>query len=524
MISYLITFLFSAILITGCEPGIAYEPVSSPTVLTPTIPVDVDPEIRAQLIKEDKIYELNERYNLYSWQAFVAINWPMDNKGEPLPNFNDAGDPTWLNWKEAFQVYRKDGKAPANWGAPRTESGLKMDNSILSNGKNRIILQTKTPTHPGNINIADEKDQAFAGELFDQNGNLVVYEVLMNKEEFDYIVDNKLYNQNGQIDFYKKNGNANFPKGNYEKNQLGAVEIKFAWKQLTKDDIPERYFISKGCIWDEETSTCSKPIDLGMIGMHISQKTPSGKQWVWSTFEHVDNLVEKTVEYKGKDIRIKPSLYDPDCEICPVNVDYTSSNNSTQYMKSEHGNYFEVTTTDNKGKVVGTAKYFAEQEVIKTQAKRMIDIPPRVKYINNLMQQYFAQEGSIWQYYMLIDTQYPLDQNAAPGNHTQAGYKLPSSVTNKPGGNPNISFLTNMTMETFFQSGNQSAGNLIEGEVTSDINIFGTESCMGCHSSAGIYTGIDSKGKGVSGDQLTGDFSWLLGRANWEEGVIKPKQ
>lgn len=503
----------------GCEPVNGYEPIESPTILSSTIPVDVDPEIRSQLIKDNKIYELNERYNLFSWQAFVAINWPVNEMGEPKENFTDQGDPTWLNWKEAFQVYRQDGKKPAPWRAPRSSSGLELDDSVLSNAKNRIILQTKTPTHPGNINIADEKDQAFAGELFDQNGNLVVYEVLMNKEEFDYIINNKLYNRNGQIVFAQKNTNADFPKGNYANNQLGAIEIKFAWKQLTDDDIKERYFISKGCIWDADKNTCSKTVDLGMIGMHISQKTPSGKQWVWSTFENIDNLEEQRAEYKGKDVRIKPTLYDPNCEICPVNVDFTNSGTKTDYIEGKHGNYWNVTTPDGV-----TTKYYAKDDVIKTQAKRMIDIPPRVKYINDLMQQYFAQVNSVWQYYQLIDTQYPLNQDALPGNHTQAGYHLPESVTNKPGGEPNISFLTNITMETFFQKGNQSAGNLIEGNVTSDIQIFGTESCMGCHSSAGIYNGVDSSGSATQGGQLSADFSWLMGKANWEEGVPKPKQ
>lgn len=78
-------------------------------------------------------------------------------------------------------------------------------------------------------------------------------------------------------------------------------------------------------------------------------------------------------------------------------------------------------------------------------------------------------------------------------------------------------------METFFQGGNQSASDLMEGNPPNPTTIYGTESCMGCHSSAGIYkmmkskTGKDSIG---SGDQLSGDFSWLLSKAQWnkEEG------
>jgi hypothetical protein len=108
-------------------------------------------------------------------------------------------------------------------------------------------------------------------------------------------------------------------------------------------------------------------------------------------------------------------------------------------------------------------------------------------------------------------------------------------------------FLTNVTMETYFQKGNQVACNgeeLPSGQdcpasgaaqppvwnsvlnnqgkpVTPGINTltFQTESCMGCHSSAGVWTSYDPKtGKGNQSGQLTADFSWLLSqKASYEK-------
>ena len=86
-------------------------------------------------------------------------------------------------------------------------------------------------------------------------------------------------------------------------------------------------------------------------------------------------------------------------------------------------------------------------------------------------------------------------------------------VTNKSGGLPNIPFLTNMSMETFFQTGNQQAYNLIENSTpkTNKYQIFGTESCMGCHSSAGLINGLKKvKGAFPTNGQLSADFSWLV--------------
>ncbi len=508
----------------SCEKNEGYDKIPAPVAFSPTIPVDVDPALQDKLKQAGDIYQLNEVFNEYSWQAFVAIHWPLDADGNPMPNFTDQGAPTWLGWKEAFQVYRADGQKPAPWGAPRTASGLGLPSHLIGEAQSRLVLSSKTPTHPGNFNIADEVDQAFAGELFDQNGNLVVYEVLMNKEEFDYVVNNSLYNINGQINFSEKNDSiANFPKGNYENGELGAIEIKFAWKVLEKTDIKERYYSEEGYVIGPDSVLVKK--DLGMIGMHISQKTPTGKQWVWSTFEHVDNLRQNVIEKDGKKIMIHPTLRDPDCEICPANLDLTNSVSYEFIDDNDRPHWLVKTLNPNDQKDTISTKYFSPTNIKKTQAKRMVDIPVRVQNINKMMQKYFHQQNSVWQYYELIDTQYPLDQNILPAPNLASNYVLPTSVTNKPGGDPNIALLTNMTMETFFQKGGQGAGGLIENgdPAVEDIQIFGTESCMGCHSSAAIYDGYYFKGdvlKTRSAGQTSGDFSWLLGKAQWNQDSI----
>ncbi|MGI8640814.1 MAG: hypothetical protein ACR2MG_12825 [Pyrinomonadaceae bacterium] len=487
---------------------------AAPVKISPEIPVDVDPAVQATLKKEGDIYQLNEKFNENSWQSFVAIFYPRDKDGKPMPKFTDEGKATWLGWKESFQVYRCDGSVPTPWGSKRTDDCLK-DSSIVDDTDARLLLSSNTPTHRSKSkNIADETDQAFAGKLFDQNGNVVVYEVLMNEAEFDYLVTNKLYNINGQIDFSKNGTIANFPAGDYSTNKVGAIEIKFAWKILTENDHKERYFQSKGYVVDEKTQKLVKK-DLGMIGFHISQKTPTGSQWVWSTFEQIDNLAQNVIEKDGKKTVIHPSLTDPDCEMCPVNIDVTNHGTTFAFNKSSTGDYWTV-SGDTKD------EYYASSNVMKTQAKRMVAIPARVRQINDKMQAYFKSQNSVFQYYQLIDTQYPLDQKIPPapnpGMTPSQTPVLPQSVVNKPGGNPNLAFLTNISMETFFQNGNQTADNFVEADnVPSPITVFGTESCMSCHSSAGIYNGI-SNGKFVTGNQLSGDFSWLLSqKAHWDK-------
>ena len=47
---------------------------------------------------------------------------------------------------------------------------------------------------------------------------------------------------------------------------------------------------------------------MGLVGLHIMQKTRGAPQWVWSTFEHADNV-------DGE----RPSFFDPACHGCEIN-------------------------------------------------------------------------------------------------------------------------------------------------------------------------------------------------------------
>jgi hypothetical protein len=452
------------------------------------VPHDIDPSLYKKLLEEKHYARLERAFDLHAWRSFIAINWPLDAAGKARPSLSDSGQPRWMGWKEAYEVFRCDGGKPAPWGSPRAFPGTCDQNQVLASlpgaaaaeGKSTRILFLSNKMK----NVVDEVDQAFTGPLWDQNGNLVRYEVLMNQDEFNYIVDdkNQLYNLDGQIRFAQKHDKADFPSGDFHGKAEGAIEIKLAWKVLdpAKGDIPERFVTTEA--WVYENNGWRKQA-MGLVGFHISQKTKTAPQWIWSTFEQVDNLQVNALEevtVKGKKVQLKPSFNDPSCETCPIN-------------------------TFVQGKPA--------------QVHRMIPIPLATAQLNREMQALLRSQGSRLQYYELIGTQYPLDATAPPT--TPGKSNLPYSITNKPGGHPNRAYLTNMTMETYFQKGNQQATNLQENNPPDTTIVFGTESCMGCHSSAGIATGYtvnkDGTKTAVFNGQLTADFSWLLQeRAQWK--------
>ncbi|WP_340198592.1 hypothetical protein [Ascidiimonas sp. W6] len=485
-----------------------------PTPLSPDTPWDVDRNLQAELTNQGKFVQVQRLFEILSWQWFVALNWPTNDKGEPMPAISDAGNPTWFGWKESYEVFLPNGQKPAPWGVFTPPDHF--PKSIEYKGE-KILFRSNKIVDFAHPDIEDEVNQAFTSPIWDQNGNITRYEIRMNEVEFDYVVKNELYNYDGQIVFSKENSNVTFPEGN--RTQEGAIEIKLAWKILEDTDIKSRYFTTYGYVINEDKTYERK--EVGMVGMHISSKTESSPQWIWTTFEHVDNLeVNLLDEVDGKPLR--PSYNDPDCEICPINV-------------------------------LGDTVVSADNPKVKTQIQRIIPISGATKELNASVQNLLRAAGSKLQYYQQIGTQWPTAPEVPPYTlKDTTAYTLPQAVTNKSGGNPTPAYLTNMVMETYFQGGSITAGsdkiiqqytrdgkieykdtldgynvylanepayfqmnNFPMGTDTKNTQqiIFGTESCIACHFSSAIATGYKEQNgvkTPVFGLPTSADFSWLL--------------
>src|ERR1700738_1493664 len=62
---------------------------------------------------------------------------------------------------------------------------------------------------------------------------------------------------------------------------------------------PERrYYTRMARIMDPVTGECSD-MRVGLVGLHIVQKTPTRPQWIWSTFEQVDNVPSSKAQGGG---------------------------------------------------------------------------------------------------------------------------------------------------------------------------------------------------------------------------------
>jgi hypothetical protein len=256
--------------------------------LSSDLPYDVDPNKLAAALAQDlrtaasqlpsqemRVPKSQRLFDIFAWRAFLALNWPADASGDPDRNktLADPGPRVWDYWIEPSHVFKLEGADPDPWPKSLAEARTPL-------ARTKAAWTTTVR--------ADQNLQAFSGPLVDQNGKWVRYQVKINRQEFDYLVQNKLFNLDGQIAF-SRNGPVSFPVSDPAAQKRGAIELKMAWKELGPTDIPARYYVVDGQVKNNDTGSF-EPRRLALVGMHIAMRTTSSPQWMWATFEHVDNV------------------------------------------------------------------------------------------------------------------------------------------------------------------------------------------------------------------------------------------
>ncbi|MDF3981652.1 hypothetical protein P3W23_06600 [Luteibacter sp. PPL554] len=396
-----------------------------PPTLSPTLPLEVS------ATKPFTLDSLQHDFDVFSWQSFVALNWPANPDGTPNTGVT-IGQMTnspvvWESYRESRDIFLPGGAAPAPWGKPSPLPPVckNIDASHLPPGTMHLTQVGKTP------NVLDESGEPFkTGPLIDQNGQYARFAILTNEQMFDYIDTNKLYSKAGQKAF---NGDADFPSSNTNTKDVGSIMIKTSWVKMGGKFNPATFYTTYALVYDnpaEEPGVKASCVltQVGLVGFHIAHKTAKEPQWVWSTFEHVANAPTA-----GQ----KPGLpgynfFDPNCKDCKVNEPPPRPwNPGTPYTKP-------------------------------TQIERVIPITADAQRLNDAYHQALAavNPDSVWLNYELVSTQWPTDaQNKVD-----------------PTGVPAPSFLANTTLESY-----------IQGHVKQT-----SSSCMACHNNATTTTGTFS--------------------------------
>lgn len=244
--------------------------------------------------------------NCFAWQTFIGLNWEVDpnNPGQPNNNttpkeFGQVGtnqNVVWESYANLKDVMRKNAQPPEPWGVPSNSQNTCSDLMDQQSENNKNIRYMASSRTDRDFNLSEDTAQAFPSKnpnwLADKNGNIVYYEILMGEDSYNYITDNKLYDLDQQKQYLEQNKNIALPQG-YDENNVsiqGGLELKAAWLKVTDPQNPKwlRFKTTQAYIYDEQTNGCMQST-MALVGLHIIRKTASQPQWVWATFEHIDN-------------------------------------------------------------------------------------------------------------------------------------------------------------------------------------------------------------------------------------------
>lgn len=392
-------------LLTRADPScvkpqtIPLEGKSCAALRSPDIGCHPWPDVEGAL-RQENLNTVQRAADLFSWQNFLALNWPLgEERGVPSSSktFAADGPRVWESWKEAFEIYRPKGAKPAPWNAAEPIPKA-------CEGAHKLLLRTAKVD-----DVVDEVLQALPADgtlpvtLKDQQGRLLRYEIRLNRVLFDAITDPavKLYNGESQI----RASQVDFP--------VGSRLIKAAWRPVTDSSAPF-FQTADACVCDKTDS--GEPDDcrvekMGLAGLHIMTKTASAPQWIWSTFEQVDNVgsIHPPVQ----------PLNDPDCppDVCPPNRQ-TPGNEPNQVERVT-----PIPDADPNCSQPGQAR-------------------DNVAELNREVQQSLAKLDSVFRYYQLVGTQWP---KPVSGQTSTTFNAIPA-------------LLANATMETFAQDTSSCMG------------------------------------------------------------------
>jgi hypothetical protein len=404
-------------------------------VAQPAIVCSQDPSLAEPSLPSDVCGSISalhpENFHTLSWQLFKFLVWPAEaQRGLPdtTKKISDAGPRTFETFKADWEIFRPDTAEPAGWD---------VSPSVAEPCGNRPNMQ------PGELVLASfqkfgnlkQGEQGSRHLLVAQNQTYVRYQVGYNRKVFDTIVSKGLYNPGTVGAIHAPAPDRPVPDGAIEPET--SMTVKSAWIELPgQPPSPDasRFYVREAWVqepkWTQEPGlpACRKA-NVALVGLHIVYKTAKLPQWIWSTFEHVDNV--------------------PD-EGAPAGR-YTFHNGDINlHMTAEpQADYLIPLPTTSNGPGDPPRAF---------QVERTQQLSSKVIEANARWQTELKTLGSVWQNYKLVMTQWPMFPMTV-GAASVSG-RVPHC------GIRNGEATVNVTMETFLQTQ--------EGCSPS-------RTCMGCH-------------------------------------------
>ncbi|MGU9821197.1 hypothetical protein [Pseudomonas sp. LF090] len=201
-----------------------------------------------------------------AWNWFVCLNQPAAAQ---------SPDRAWETMKPSDQVYLANGTQPLPY-AQRTPvpAAVLTQAQAMGMNVNRLFH---------NLNATQQVDGLIlemGGQVpHAQQGQAVRFQLLMGPDTFNYIVQQKVYNVNGQAAL---TSDLNFPSS--------AWELKAAWLWIGNNPTYQQQLANDGYYIAQTYYQQGSEYVVGyaaLSGLHVINKL--NPDWVWTTFENRNN-------------------------------------------------------------------------------------------------------------------------------------------------------------------------------------------------------------------------------------------
>ncbi len=440
-------------------------------------------------VEKEGLENLQRGFDFYSWLTFIALNSPAD--GSPIDHPTQDVPTQWEdmdNFKQLLDVMLPTKMLPPSWPTKRSEMEAERERLMPEECR---ALHKEMPKRTIVKMIEESFNEPFkTGPLIDQQGHYAIFDILMNRQMFDYIAGHHLYSKEGQrsavdliVDFPPgQNPVAATPTQKAVAGDTGAFMLKVSWKILEPDEIKANNFHMMNALvlmppGDPKAKRPCLPETLGLIGFHAVHKTASRPQWIWTSFEHVKNVPDKD--------QVAANKFDGPYNFFKINC---------------KGDCPEVNATPPRQfwQPDPALKLKFKDDKFRSQIVREIPLTDAAKNMNKIF--HSMLKGTVWVNYMLLSTQWPsvfgctvLHAQSAEAPAPKTDFLKQPDMTCSPA----PTYLANSTLETYSQ------GNIPQA----------SSSCIGCHGNAvGFQPGASDPRQGqVRLNQS--DFTFMLEKA-----------
>jgi hypothetical protein len=449
-------------------------------------------------VEASGLENLQRGFDFYSWRTFLALNAPAD--GTPIESAQADAPTRWEhmnNFKQLLDVMLPADQQPPIW--PADAKAMNDERERLMPGACRELLKERPDLKEDEPNrmivkmIEESFNEPFkTGPLIDQQGHYAIFDILMNRQMFEYITVNHLNTRAGQA------ANADlavdFPPGQNAGAAFGSFMLKVSWKILTPEEIAAKTFHLRRALVLMPPGEKRPCLDrtLGLIGFHAVHKTVGRPQWIWTSFEHVKNVPDRN-EVAANKLSSAYNFFSVKCNAdCPAE-------NATPPFPWDPDPAIELR--------------FRKDDSFKSQIVRETPLTDAAKNMNAVFHS-MLPANSVWQNYMLLSTQWPsafaihctgLRSQNVPDPKTDF-VKQPDMTCS-----PAPTYLANSTLETYSQA-EKKADSKADFPDSPEVPL-ATSSCIACHSNAVGFQRTASNREGGRPNLNQSDFTFMLEKA-----------